>query len=108
MKVADLFFKQGKIVALVLCFVMLSASLITPLFALPVLTVSNSTQPGAQVWNLTNDDGQTATVIVEPFTYTGTFSETSSSAGWWMLDNNGNPVFRFNIGGNIVHSSQGG
>jgi hypothetical protein len=106
MKVTDLFFEKGKFTTLFVCVLLLSASLVTPVFAQLIKETSDST-PSAQVWNLTNDDGQTATVIVEPFTYSGTFSETSSSAGWWMIDNTGAQAFRFNIGGNIAHSSQG-
>jgi hypothetical protein len=61
----------------------------------------------AQVWELTNDMGQTATVIVQPFSYSGTFTETSNSDGWWVLDAQGNEVCRLNLGGNIFHDSGG-
>lgn len=38
-----------------------------------------------QVWLLTNvQSGDVATVVVQPFTNSGTFEETSSSDGWWM------------------------
>ncbi|MGA2386548.1 MAG: hypothetical protein ABSG33_08445 [Candidatus Bathyarchaeia archaeon] len=107
MKVTDLLFKKGKMATLVVCVVLLSASLVTPLFAQVTSETSDSTSVGAQIWNLTNDDGQVATVIVEPFTNSGSFSETSSSSGWWMLDNVGNHAFRFNVGGNIFHASGG-
>ena len=81
-------------------------------YAQPPTTSSPSTtvQPpsaSAQVWDLTNDAGQVATVVVQPFTYSGSFSETSGSAGWWILDNQGNPMDRFNIGGNVAHDSPG-
>ena len=103
----DLFLKKGKLVTLIVCIVLLSALLMTPLFAQVTVEASNSTSVSAQVWQLTNDDGQTATIIVQPFTNSGTFTETSDSAGWWMLDNVGNHAFRFNVGGNIFHSSGG-
>jgi hypothetical protein len=61
----------------------------------------------AQVWQLTNDMGQTATVTVQPFTNSGSFTETSNSAGWWILDGQGNPVCRLQVGGNIFHESGG-
>jgi hypothetical protein len=61
----------------------------------------------AQVWRLTNDMGQTATVTVQPFTYSGTFTETSSSAGWWICDGQGNPVCKLQLGGNIFHEGGG-
>jgi hypothetical protein len=61
----------------------------------------------AQVWHLTNDMGQTATVMVQPFTNSGSFTETSSSTGWWVLDGQGNPVCRLKVGGNIFHEGGG-
>ena len=105
---AHQFFKSTKLVSLVVCFVILLSLEIVPLHA--QLNSENANvypQVSAQVWDLTNDDGQTASVIVQPFTNSGTFSETSNSAGWWMLDNVGNHAFRFNVGGNIVHDSGG-
>ena len=101
-------FKSTRLISLVVCFVILLSLEIAPLHA--QLNSENSNvfpQVSAQVWDLTNDDGQTASVIVQPFTNSGTFSETSNSAGWWMLDNVGNHAFRFNVGGNIVHDSGG-
>ena len=99
---------SAKLAALAVCFVILFSLEVTPLHA--ELASANSQalpQVGAQIWDLTNDDGQVATVMVEPFTNSGAFSETSDSSGWWMLDNVGNHAFRFNVGGNIVHDSGG-
>lgn len=61
---------------------------------------------GAQVWDLTNDAGQKVTVIVQPFTYSGAFSETSSSAGWWCNIPGVAPI-RLPVSGNIVHTGHG-
>ena len=62
----------------------------------------------AQVWELTEAESrQVARVIVSPYTYRGTFSETSDSPGWWIFDTAGNPMYRLPVGGNIFHSSQG-
>jgi hypothetical protein len=108
-KVSDSLFEHGKMATLFMIVGLLCASQMTALFAqrvsgsLKVTTMANS----AQVWDLTNDAGQVARVIVQPFTYSGTFSETSGSAGWWCLDTVGGHAFRFNIGGNIVHDSPG-
>ncbi len=114
-KVTGLFFRftskaatPFKVIIPVLCVLLLFAALITPLSAQLITETSNATAASAQVWNLTNDDGQIATVIVQPFTYSGTFSETADSAGWWLLDSSGAQAFRFNVGGNIAHSSPGG
>ncbi len=113
-KVTDVFFRftskaatSLKVIIPVLCILLLFAAQITPLSAQLTTETSNNTPVSAQIWNLTNDDGQTATVIVQPFTYSGTFSETADSAGWWLLDSSGAQAFRFNIGGNIAHSSSG-
>lgn len=68
----------------------------------------NQTTAGAQVWELTEAERhQVARVIVSPYTYSGTFSETSDSPGWWIFDTVGNPLYKLPVGGNIVHSSQG-
>jgi len=96
-----------KVIIPVLCVLLLFAALITPLSAQLITETSNGTAVSAQVWNLTNDDGQVATVLVQPFTYSGAFSETADSAGWWLLDSSGAQAFRFNVGGNIAHSSPG-
>ena len=50
---------------------------------------------------------EVARVILSPYTYSGTFSETSDSPGWWIFDTVGNPLYKLPVGGNIVHSSQG-
>ena len=93
---------------ILVCVVLLSAALMTPLHAQLDATNSYSTvSVSSQIWELTNDDGQVATVMVQPFTNSGSFSETSGSTGWWMLDAQGNHAFRFNVGGNIVHDSGG-
>lgn len=60
----------------------------------------------AQIWTLTNDVGDVATVTVTPFTSSGTFSETSSSAGWYVRLPGCTP-YRLRVGGNIVHTSGG-
>lgn len=62
--------------------------------------------PGAQVWDLRNDVGDVATVIVQPFTNSGTFGETSDSPGWFIRIPGLNPI-RLHVGGNIVHDSGG-
>ncbi|MGD0202794.1 MAG: hypothetical protein ABSC20_02665 [Candidatus Bathyarchaeia archaeon] len=113
-KVTDVLFRfttkaanPFKVIIPVLCVLLLFAAQITPLYAQLSTETSNSMATSAQVWNLTNDAGQTTTVIVQPFTNSGTFSETADSAGWWLLDSSGAQAFRFNIGGNIAHSSPG-
>jgi len=71
--------------------------------ALP--TTPAPTPTAAQVWQLTEQEGgQVATVTVSPFTYSGTFSETSDSPGWWIFGTTGQPLFRLPVGGNIVHN----
>ena len=57
-----------KVIIPVLCVLLLFAAQITPLYAQLITETSNSMATSAQVWNLTNDAGQTATVIVQPFT----------------------------------------
>jgi len=70
--------------------------------------LSQAPAPGAQVWELTESERhQMVKVIVEPYTYTGTFTETSDSPGWWIFDSAGNALYRLPVGGNIFHSSQG-
>jgi hypothetical protein len=58
-----------------------------------------------QIWSLQNNAGQVATVVVSPFTNSGTFTETDDSAGW--LVDVGGCEFRLNVGGNITHTGQG-
>jgi len=59
-----------------------------------------------QVWDLTNDAGQVATVTVTPFAASGTFSETSDSAGWFVNIPGVQPI-NLPLSGTIVHDSQG-
>lgn len=68
-------------------------------------TTTNNNLP-TQGWTLTNDAGQVAYVTVAPFTYSGTFTETSSSPGWWVMDSSGNPTVRIPLNGTISHSGQ--
>ncbi len=67
-------------------------------------TTSNSLP--TQGWTLTNDAGQVAYVTVAPFTNSGTFTETSSSPGWWVLDSSGNPAVRIPVNGTISHAGE--
>ena len=66
---------------------------------------AGSTGPYAptQVWTLFSDWGDVAEVTVKPFTNSGTFTENSGSAGWWLHDNVGAPVARMPMNGTIVH-----
>jgi len=57
-----------------------------------------------QGWTLTNDAGQVAYVLVQPFTYSGAFKEASSSPGWWLLDGTGNKVVQIPVSGMISHA----
>ncbi len=66
-------------------------------------TTTNNNLP-TQGWTLTNDAGQVAYVTVAPFTNSGTFTETSSSPGWWVMDSSGNPTVRIPLNGTISHS----
>ncbi len=59
-----------------------------------------------QTWDLTNDAGQVATVVVSPFTNSGTFGETGDSDGWWVNIGGCDPI-RLPVGGNIVHAGPG-
>ncbi len=94
-----------KIVAPIVCLLVLFAGQISPLHAqINTQLIANS--QSAQVWYLTNDAGQVATVIVTPFTNSGTFSESSSSAGWWMNIPGVNPM-RLPLSGTVAHSSGG-
>src|SRR5207237_4810254 len=65
---------------------------------------SGATGPYAptQVWTLYSDWGDVADVTVKPFTNSGTFTENSGSAGWWLHDNTGAPVARMPMNGTIV------
>ena len=58
-----------------------------------------------QTWTLLNSAGQLATVVVSPFTNSGTFGEVSDSPGWFV--DVGGCEFRLNVGGNITHTGQG-
>ena len=85
-----------------------------PLIAIPLALVAfaygvfdlNPPVQSPQIWDLTNNAGQVATVVVSPFTYSGTFGETESSAGWWMNIPGCAPI-RLQVGGNITRSSPG-
>ena len=59
----------------------------------------------AQVWELTNDGGDVATVTVSQFTNSGTFTETNGSAGWFIRLPG--LTYRLHVGGNVVHSGGG-
>ena len=72
------------------------------------LVSSLKTDATGQTWLLTNDAGQVATVVVTPFTNSGTFSETSGSAGWWIdYTNVGGTRVRIPVSGTISHTSPG-
>jgi hypothetical protein len=58
-----------------------------------------------QVWDLYNDRGDRARVLVRPFTNSGTFTETGDSPHWWLYDPSGNKVARVPVEGTIVHDS---
>lgn len=61
-----------------------------------------------QTWALTNNVGQVATVVVSPFTNSGTFGETANSTGWWLDFPMQPPCsFRLTVGGNITKASPG-
>ena len=68
----------------------------------PTSSSDNGSHP-TQVWTLYSDWGDVAVVTVQPFTNSGTFTETSGSAGWWLHDNTGTPVARMPMNGTIVH-----
>jgi len=64
-----------------------------------------SSSAGAQKWDLVNDAGDIATVVVTPFTNSGTFSETSGNAHWWMRYPGGQ--MQIPVSGTVSHTSQG-
>jgi hypothetical protein len=66
-------------------------------------TAANQTLP--QRWEMISQDGQIATVLVTPFVYSGTFSETSTSAGWFISWPGGKA--RIPLTGTIAHTSRG-
>ncbi len=66
---------------------------------------SDSGASGPQTWELTNDVGEVATVVVTPFVNSGTFSETTDSAGWFVTIPGVQPI-PLPISGSIVHDSQ--
>ncbi len=71
---------------------------------------NNDPDTSAQTWELTfkvGDTEQKVEVYVTPFTYSGTFGETSDSQGLWVYDIDGTTCFRMDVGGNIVHDSPG-
>lgn len=71
---------------------------------------NNDPATSAQTWELTFTAGTTVQVVevyVTPFTYSGTFGETSDSQGLWVYDIDGSKCFRMNVGGSIVHDSPG-
>ena len=75
---------------------------------------ASAPQPSAQIWELyapTVVNGvtftQVARVTLSPFTYSGAFSETPDSPGWWIHDNEGRPCYRLSVGGNVVTDSAG-
>ena len=59
-----------------------------------------------QTWTLLNSAGQVATVVVSPFTNSGTFGETSNSTGWWVNITQDCSI-RLTVGGNITKASSG-
>lgn len=68
---------------------------------------NNDPATSAQTCELTFKVGtnvQVVEVYVTPFTYSGTFGETSDSLGFWVHDGC-LTCFRMNVGGNIVHDS---
>jgi hypothetical protein len=48
-----------------------------------------------------------AKVVMQPFTYSGVFDETSDSPGVYIYDPSGTCSYRISIGGSIGHNSQG-
>ena len=89
--------------------------------SIPSTTAPSVTSSGAQVWHLTFDSGGistddpgaqywytfdpgTATVVVQPFSYSGEFEGTSNSAGWWISAPDGN-TYQLTTGGNVFHNS---
>jgi hypothetical protein len=65
----------------------------------------NDPATSPQSWDLTNSAGQVASVVVSPFTNSGTFGEVEGSAGWW-ISMPGCAPYRLQVGGNIVHAGQ--
>jgi len=80
-------------------------------------STSNSNNGGngsAQYWML--DFGpdpvvagrrEQAKVLIQPFTYSGVFDETSDSPGVYVYDPAGTCSYKLSIGGSIGHNSQG-
>ena len=68
--------------------------------------IFNVVDQSPQTWTLLNSAGQMATVVVSPFTNSGTFGETSNSAGWWV-DITQDCSIRLTVGGNITKTSSG-
>src|SRR5208337_4808060 len=68
---------------------------------------------GAQYWMLDFGPGppghpeEQAKVVIQPFTYSGVFDETSDSPGVYIYDPSGTCSYRVSIGGSIGHNSQG-
>jgi hypothetical protein len=66
-----------------------------------------------QTWELIFQDGgstphlQYVKVSIKGFVNSGTFTETSDSAGLWMYDPAGNKCYKLSVGGNIVRDSPG-
>ena len=66
---------------------------------------SGTTGP-TQGWTLFNDMKDQAWVTVQPFTYSGVFTEVSNSPGWWLRDGSGNKVLRLPVNGTIAHAGK--
>jgi hypothetical protein len=67
------------------------------------LSFGFKSQDERQVWELTDDAGQTVRVAIYPFTYSGTFNETSDSPGWYISCEDGGSV-RIPVSGTIAHN----
>jgi len=84
------------------------------LFLLPILIFNSckkddnnplGSNDTAQIWHMVNDAGEIAEVVITPFTYSGTFSETDNSQHWYMSYPGGR--MRIPVSGTISHTSQG-
>lgn len=71
---------------------------------------SSSSSAASQVWTLdfgpaySGGPEEIAYVAIPPFTNSGAFSETSSSPGVYMYNNDRSCSYRLTIGGNVFHN----
>ncbi len=74
---------------------------------IPVPPTTSTPPQASQVWYLTeqSERHQVAWIIIKPFTHQGDFVEDDNDPGWWMYGTQGEKLYKFHLGGNVVPAS---